>query len=220
MIIFSKNLQDQDSETSRHEFKIPVISIHLVFLGHSPGKKIACGTVCLSTPEATYVSSTISTKLFAMARTGEFSLQGFPNFDATLADLRGFQKCPKPEYSVCLSSGNSLIVREALIQFWQKKHPEFADRMDELVRNHDKEFNQNNLKRGLEQEEGEGNTESESPTKKLRLTQAKTLEELEKEHSERLLFMIYSLQFNHCLIFILNVHHYPKRLSLQVHFLC
>ena len=127
-----------------------------------------------------------------MARNSEFKIQGFPAFDATLADLKQFQRCPKPDYSVCLASGNALIIREALIQFWVTKHAEFADRMQELVKVLDQEFNPKNLKRGLEQE---GDSEpQESPAKKLRLTQAKTMEELEKEHSERSLFIIQSLR--------------------------
>lgn len=163
---------------------------HLVFLPYAPGKKIACGTVCLSASEASYVSSAISSKLFGMARNQEINIQGFPNFDATLADLKQFQKCPTPDYSVCLASGNSLAIREALIHFWVTKHPEFAGRMQEIVKKHDSEFNQSNLKRGMEQDgDGGAGNEEGPPTKKLRLSQAKTMEELEKDHPEQLLFI-------------------------------
>ena len=124
-----------------------------------------------------------------MARNQEINIQGFPDFDGTLADLKQFQKCPKPDYSVCLASTNSLVIREALVHFWITKHPEFADRMKEIKNKHDLEFNPSNLKRGMEQEGGGDGNEDEPPTKKLRLSQAKTMEELEKEHPEQLLFI-------------------------------
>lgn len=152
--------------------------------------------------------------MFAMARSGEFKIQGFPAFDATLADLKQFQRCPKPDYSVCVASGNALIIREALVQFWVTKHPEFADQMQELVKVHDQEFNPKNLKRGLEQE-GDSEPPQESPAKKLRLTQAKTMEELEKEHSERSLFTFQSLRLG--ILWFSNIPRTYSSINIVLH---
>ena len=58
------------------------------------GKKIACATICHSKGEANYVSSTLATKLFSMARAGEFQISAFPDFDSALNELKQFQRSP------------------------------------------------------------------------------------------------------------------------------
>lgn len=127
-----------------------------------------------------------------MARTSEFKIEGFPNFDGTLADLKQFQRSPLPEYKVCVASGNNLIVRDALIQFWCQKHPEFADKMTSIVDAHDKEFNHSKLKRGVENTTN-GEQSDERPSKRLCLNQAKTMNELESEHSDSMFLNYFSL---------------------------
>ena len=154
-----------------------------------PGKKCACGTVCLSASEASYVSGVVSTKLFGMCRSQEFNIEGFPNFDGTLADLKHFQKSPVPDYKVTVACGNDLVIQEALVQFWSNKHPEFTEKMNDLLSNHNFEFNPKQLKRGAEEIGNAGETE-ERPSKRLCLNTAKTIEELEKDHPDRFLDIV------------------------------
>lgn len=123
-----------------------------------------------------------------MAKTGDFKIEGFPDFKATLEELKAFQKCPMPTFQVCVAAGQSLVVKDALVQFWASK-PEFSQKVQELLANHDKEFNTTGLKRGQATLQN-GNAEaddSEPASKRLRLSTAKTLNELEGEFSERFL---------------------------------
>lgn len=120
-----------------------------------------------------------------MARNGEYKIQGFPDFSATLNDLKQYQRAPQPTYEVCVATGEGqLIVRQSLVDFWSKKHSQFEDRLTSLIEAHNKEFNPRGLKRGAE-EQGDSEQAQEQPTKRLRLGSATTSAELEKEHPDR-----------------------------------
>ena len=126
-----------------------------------------------------------------MAKTGDFKVEGFPDFNATLNDLKAFQKCPVPTYQVCVGSGQSLVIKEALVQFWASK-PDFAEKVSDLVDKHDKEFNTGKLKRGLASQQDDGNDNAENPepeSKRLCLSTAKSVNELEAEYAERFLWL-------------------------------
>ena len=103
---------------------------------------MACATVCHSKAEAGFVSGTLSSKLFGMARNAEYKIAGFPDFSGALTDLKQFQRSPQPTYEVTVPCGNGvLVVKESLIQFWTVKHPDFSDAMTALLEQHNKEFN-------------------------------------------------------------------------------
>ena len=143
--------------------------------------------MCHTTAEASYVTGCISNKLFGMCRSKEFQLAGFPDFQATLNELKQFQKCPVPAYQVCVAVGNSMVIQEALVQFWSQK-PDFNEQILQIVSSHDKEFNTTHLKRGGSQVERDQDDQQQEPAaKRLCLSKAKTLNELEGEFADRLL---------------------------------
>eukprot|EP00435_Cladocopium_sp_Y103_P030560 s1097_g7.t1 len=111
-----------------------------------------------------------------MARTGEFHIPAFPDFGAALTELKQFQRSPQPEYQVCVPTADgALVVKQTLVDFWTLKHTSFADKMQELLKIHDNEFNTRRLKRGAE--EVEETAEEEPPTKRLCLGTSLTMEE-------------------------------------------
>ena len=64
-----------------------------------------------------FLSSLLSSKLFSMARNGEYKIQAFPDFSGALSELKQFQRSPQPEYQVCVSTGEGhLIIRERSTQ--------------------------------------------------------------------------------------------------------
>ena len=142
--------------------------------------------MCHAKSTAAFVSGLLANKMFSMARNGEYKIQGFPDFSATLEDLRQYQRAPQPTYEVCVSTGEGhLIVRQSLVEFWSKKHSQFEDRLNGLIEAHNKEFNPKGLKRGSEESAGDGEQPQEPPTKRLRLGGTTTSAELEKEHPDR-----------------------------------
>ncbi|CAJ1380673.1 unnamed protein product [Effrenium voratum] len=150
------------------------------------GKKWAVATVCHSSAEANFVSLTIATKLFAMARNKELRIEGFPDFGGALTELKQFQRAPKPEFQVCVGLEGALVIKQALVEFWSRKE-HFADRMNSLVNQHNEEFNPKNLKRGAEENpEDPESSAAQPPAKRLCLGTAKTVSELETEYTDRL----------------------------------
>ena len=147
---------------------------------------MACATVCHSKAEAGFVSGTLSSKLFGMARNAEYKIAGFPDFSGALTDLKQFQRSPQPTYEVTVPCGNGvLVVKESLIQFWTVKHPDFSDAMTALLEQHNKELNPDCIKRGAESEEVPEGEEDSPPTKRLRLSAASTLADLENKCPDR-----------------------------------
>lgn len=146
---------------------------------------MACATICHTKPDSTFVSNVLSTKLFSMARANEFSIGAFPDFSAALKELKQFQRSPQPEYQVCVATAEgSLVIRQTLLDFWMAKEGDFPDKVKELLKAHNTEFNEKNLKRGGA-ESAETATSEEPPAKRLRLGTATTLQELEGKHPER-----------------------------------
>eukprot|EP00435_Cladocopium_sp_Y103_P035840 s1440_g9.t1 len=132
-------------------------------------RKMACATVCHTKSEAGFVSGLLSTKLFGMARNAEYKISGFPDFSGTLTDLKQFQRSPQPSYEVTVPTGNgALVIKESLIQFWTVKHQDFQSDMENLVKQHNQEFNPEGLKQGAEAEAPEADEEG-PPTKKITL---------------------------------------------------
>lgn len=131
------------------------------------------------------MSSTLSTKLFSMARSNEYRIAGFPGFSRTLSELKQFQRSPQPEYNVCVPlADGALVIRQSLVDFWTAKHADFAEKTNELLTKHNQEFNPNKLKRGQE-ESGEVDAAEQPPTKRLCLGTASNVQELESKYPER-----------------------------------
>ena len=131
------------------------------------------------------MSGLLSTKLFGMARNAEYKIAGFPDFTGALTDLKQFQRSPQPTYEVSVPTGHGvLVIKESLIQFWTVKHPDFASAMENLVEKHNQEFNPEGLKRGAESEAPEAGEEG-PPAKKLCLSTAASLADLEQQCPER-----------------------------------
>ena len=153
------------------------------------GKKWAVATVCHSMSEASFVSGLIANKLFAMCRSAEYTIPGFPDFQAAIKDLKkSTSQAPAPNYSVTIALGDgTLVIQEALQEFWTKKHPSFCDQMTSLVDDHNKEFNPKNLKRGAQSEKsGGGSSEGVEPSaKRLCLTTTMPTSDLESTFPER-----------------------------------
>ena len=129
------------------------------------------------------MSSQTASKLFAMARKGEFKIAGFPDFASAVGELKQFQRSPQPDYQVCVALGDgSLIVKETLREFWTKK-PEFTDKLTALLSKHDAEFNPRGVKRGAEPtKEAE---QEEQPAKRLRMATTATCSDFEAQHPDR-----------------------------------
>lgn len=132
------------------------------------------------------MSGLLSSKLMGMARNAEYKINAFPDFGSALNDLRHYQRAPQPEYEVCVATGDGqLIVRESLIEFWSKKHPEFEEQLQKVMESHNAEFNPRGLKRGAEEQQPEGEDDSGRPTKRLCLDSSVTAEKFEEQCSER-----------------------------------
>lgn len=148
------------------------------------GRKFAAGAVCHSGQSASFCGNLIAQKVFGMCRTEHLSLPGFPNFAEALRSLKAMDKVSCPNYEVCIALGNgTLVIKEALVELWSKKHAEFAAETEELLKNHNAEFNRENIKRGLEKS-NESETKNE-PIKKLCLEGTLEIDEFEKQHSDR-----------------------------------
>ncbi|CAK9117195.1 unnamed protein product [Durusdinium trenchii] len=153
--------------------------------GLTTGRKFAAGAVCHSGQSASFCGNLIAQKVFGMCRTEHLSLPGFPNFAEALRSLKAMDKVSCPNYEVCIALGNgTLVIKEALVELWSKKHAEFAAETEELLKNHNAEFNRENIKRGLEKS-NESETKNE-PIKKLCLEGTLEIDEFEKQHSDRL----------------------------------
>lgn len=170
------------------KFFVAISSLFWFLLGaHSliKGKKCACATVCHSQAETAFVSSVLATKVFSMARSGDFQIAAFPDFQGALAQIKEFQKSPQPSYQVCVATGDgSLVVRQSLVEFWTKKHPSFSDQTLRLLEKHNAEFNLKGLKRGAESEEGQTQETMEKEEPQLALGTAKTIADLESSYPD------------------------------------
>ena len=186
------------SQSARGSLALTCFCGNVVFLIFSmvwrfayPGRKMACASICHSKAEASFLSSLLSTKLFSMARNGEYKIQAFPDVSGALSELKQFQRSPQPEYQVCVSTGEGhLIIRESLLEFWTQKHASFADQVEELLKTHNNEFNPRGLKRGAEECNGNEDDSSSPPSKRLRLDNATKLSDLEGEFPDRSLLIL------------------------------
>eukprot|EP00435_Cladocopium_sp_Y103_P062673 s100_g24.t1 len=143
---------------------------------------MACATIGHTQVESAWCNSIVSNKAFDLGRGGTLSLPGFPNFKDTVDQLRNVTPAPEPTYSVCLAIGDSLVVRQCLVEQWEEK-ADFSGELKSLIKTHNAEFNVRGIKRGSE---AAGGSAKERPTKRLCAQQdAMGLDEFETKFSER-----------------------------------
>ena len=110
-------------------------------------------------------------------------MPGFPNFQQTVSELKSVTPPPQGDYAVTIAVGDSLIIREALVEQWSSKG-DFKDDMEKVLTEHNSVYNKKNLKRGADN--GNGSC-SDRPTKKLCVATADTmtLDEYETKFPDR-----------------------------------
>lgn len=141
--------------------------------------------------------------MYSLAREGRLSLPGFPQFNTCTDDLAKLQQLEFPDYSVCVPlPDGGLVIKETLVEYWTKSNPEFEPDFMDLLKDHNSQWNKQNLKRGLP-DEGEG-TEGQ-PAKRLKVDSQKSLDH-EDQMAERTLCGPTSFMFgNLCMNKILPI---------------
>ena len=126
----------------------------------------------------------IAQKVFGMCRSNQLKLSGFPNFTETLKSLKDADAVARPDYEVCIALANgALVIKQCVIEMWEAKS-DFAAEVKQLVEAHNREFNPENLVRGLES----SNTPSQCddvPSKKLCIEALLEQEEFETKFADR-----------------------------------
>ena len=141
---------------------------------------MACATIAHSPAETSMCTSLISNRCFDLCRAGRMALAGFPDFKKAVAELKTAAPPPHPDYSVTIAMGDSLVIKEALVEQWVGK-PDYVAEM-ELLKSHNDVYNKRGLKRGSEC----GPSTSDRPTKKLCIeSDAMDLDEFESKFPER-----------------------------------
>ena len=137
-----------------------------------------------TTGETQFISNQIGQKMFNMARAQQLRIQAWPNFQQAVQDLNSSNAgLDNGQYEVCVPfPDGSLVIKEALIEYYTKKHEQFAHPTQELIDAHNAEFNVKLLKAVTE---AETHTENGSlPVKKLDLTEKKKIEEVTNEEGQ------------------------------------
>ena len=145
---------------------------------------MACATVAHSPAELSFATALVANRTFDLARSGKLSIPAFPNFKKTVEELKSAKPPDHPDYSVTIPIGDSLVIKEALVEQWSGK-PDYKAEMEKLVENHNSIFNKRGIKRG---NEASSTSQSDRPTKKICAeTDALGLDEFETKYPERLL---------------------------------
>lgn len=104
-------------------------------------------------------------------------MPGFPDFKKAVAPA------PQPSYSVCIGVAESLVVKQCLVEQWEKKD-DFGAELKTLLTDHNQEFNPRGIKRGSE---ATGASTSPRPAKKLCIpNEPMSLDEFESKFEDRL----------------------------------
>ena len=142
---------------------------------------MAAATVGHTQAEAAWCTSVIGGRCFDLCRSQALSLPGFPNFKKAVDELRTQAPQPHPTYEVCMCIGDSLVVREALVEQWADKQ-DFSSELKRLMDERNKEFNPRGIKRGSAPSAGS----VESPAKMLCVADSSmSLDEFETKFAER-----------------------------------
>ena len=128
------------------------IMLILVFSNFVEGNSWACGTACHSQHETEYVTTSISQRVYGLARKTTF-LPGFPDFETAVQELQKSQDLPNPTYEVCIPlADGSLVIKESLINLWTCKEELFQHEAGEVIADHNKRYNPSGVRRGGDNE--------------------------------------------------------------------
>ena len=117
------------------------------------------------------MAAAIANKVYSLAREGRLPLAGFPQFSSCTDDLQKLQSMDPPAYEVCVGlPDGTLVVKETLVQYWCVTNPDFEADTKDLIDKHNERWNKNNLKRGLEGEDG---AQPGQPAKRLKVDTTK-----------------------------------------------
>ena len=151
------------------------------------GRKWAVGSVAHSGTETMFCANLIAQKAFGLARSGELKIAGFPKFEETICELKGLQTIQSPNYDVCVAlSDGTLVIKQSVLDMWMEKHSEYSAECQELLKQHNSEFNPKNIKRGSEKAEGMAEIPHDLPNKQLCLQATLSKADFEKQSPDRL----------------------------------
>lgn len=104
------------------------------------GNRYLCGTVCLDVaPEA--VEKRIATKLYNDCRTGAMTINGFPQFDGLIRNLKdGISQREGRTYNVCVQQGDRLVVLQSVASKFTESELT-KDQAVEMIKEHNKLYN-------------------------------------------------------------------------------
>lgn len=148
------------------------------------GRRWAAGSIGHSNSETTRCANLIAQKVFGLARSAALKVAGFPRFEEAIQELQSLQTVQTPSYEVTVAlPDGTLVVKDAVLDLWQRKHTDFAQECSALLEDHDKEFNPKHVRRGGS--EVNDNSTCELPNKKLVTEGTLDKEEFEKNRADR-----------------------------------
>lgn len=124
--------------------------------------------------------------MFSMAREGQLKINGWPNFQQAIQDLQtNTPGMDAGDYEVCIAfADGALVVKQALLDLYMVKHPQFKEQTQEALENHNQEFNPKGLTAGVEEENSGNGRQSSSPAApKLDIQEKSTLDKVTNEES-------------------------------------
>ena len=153
------------------------------------GKKFACSTACFAPHETGFCATAIAQKAYSLARGGSLKLPGFPSFDSVVNDLKESKEIQPPSYEVCVPLGNGgLAIKANLIEHWEKNDV-FQVEAQALIEKHNKKYNPQGIKRGLE-ENAQAGSSSEPAAKRVRLETVVKMADLESKIANKKLYNV------------------------------
>ncbi|CAJ1375536.1 unnamed protein product [Effrenium voratum] len=163
----------------------------------SRGRRWAAGSIGHSNSETTHCANLIAQKVFGLARSAALKVAGFPRFEEAIQELQSLQTVQTPSYEVTVAlPDGTLVVKDAVLDLWQRKHTDFAQECSALLEDHDKEFNPKHVRRGGS--EVNDNSTCELPNKKLVTEGTLDKEEFEKNRADRLTLSCGAVQLHWC----------------------
>ena len=120
-----------------------------------------------------------------MAREAQLKISGWPNFQQAVQDLQtNTPGMDAGDYEVCIAfADGALVVKQALLDLYMVKHPQFKEQTEEALERHNQEFNPKGLTAGVEEDSGNGGQGSSPAAPKLEIQEKSTLEKVTNEES-------------------------------------
>ena len=125
-----------------------------------------------------------------MARKGALKLPGWPDFQKAVSDLQQPSSAFNgAEYQACQPLANgSLVIKQALLDLYITKHPEFRDVTEKALEAHNAEFNPENLIAGSDDAPAESTGLSVSALEFDSKAEAEKIVNTEDAHLTMMLF--------------------------------